>query len=198
MTDLTLRRLTGDAIAPFLDDLAQLRIRVFREWPYLYDGDMEYEKGYLDTYSRSSESLFVLAMDGDRVVGASTGVPMADETAEFKRPFEQHGYKPACIFYFGESVLLPQYRGRGIGGRFFDEREAYARTLGRFNWTCFCAVERPREHPPRPDGYRPLDAFWRGRGYVKHPELVTTYSWKDLDETQQTPKPMTFWLKTLE
>lgn len=195
MSDLSLRRLTGDAIGPFLDALAQLRITVFREWPYLYDGDMDYEKTYLETYSRSPESLFVLVMDGETIVGASTGIPMADETEDFKRPFEAQGYDPEGIFYFGESVLLPEYRGRGLGVRFFEEREAYARELGRFSWTCFCAVERPADHPRRPPEHVPLDAFWHRRGYAKHPELATTYTWKDLDEAEQSPKPMTFWLK---
>lgn len=197
MADTTIRRLTGSAVLPFLEDLARLRIAVFREWPYLYDGDMAYEKTYLETYARSPESLFVLALDGDRVIGASTGLPMADETDDFKRPFKAHGYDPRRIFYFGESVLLPEYRGRGLGVRFFEEREAYARSLGRFGWTCFCAVERPADHPRRPAQYVPLDAFWRRRGYEKRPELATTYTWKDLDEESQSPKPMTFWLKRL-
>ncbi|EXJ15899.1 GNAT family N-acetyltransferase [Imhoffiella purpurea] len=198
MTDLTVARFTGGAVAPHVPSLAELRIRVFREWPYLYDGDMEYEEGYLETYSRSAESLFVLVFDGGRIVGASTGLPMADETEDFKRPFLERGHDPERIFYFGESVLLPEYRGRGIGVRFFAEREDYARRLGRFGHTAFCGVQRPSDHPRRPPDYVPLDDFWTRRGYVKHPELSTTFTWKDLDETAQSPKPMTFWLKALE
>lgn len=197
MTEPTVERLTGTAIGPYLSEVARLRIAVFREWPYLYDGDMDYEKHYLATYSASPESLFVLVRDGGRIVGASTGLPMADETDAFKRPFIDLGYDPQRIFYFGESVLLPEYRGRGLGVRFFAEREGYARELGRFTHTAFCAVERPADHPRRPAGHVPLDAFWGRRGYSKHPELATTYTWKDLDEPDQTPKPMTFWLKPL-
>jgi len=197
MSDLTVRRFTGGAIQPYVPDLARLRITVFREWPYLYDGDMAYEERYLATYSRSPESLFALVFDGARIVGASTGVPMADETEEFKRPFLAQGYEPERIFYFGESVLLPEYRGQGLGVRFFVEREEYAQELGRFTHAAFCAVERPAEHPHRPAGYTPLDRFWNRRGYTKHPELATTYRWKDLDETAETDKPMTFWLREL-
>jgi GNAT superfamily N-acetyltransferase len=194
---LTLQRLTGPAITPHLTDLARLRITVFREWPYLYDGDMAYEAHYLETYSRSPESLFVLALDGDLVVGASTGVPMAHETDAFKGPFLAQGYDPERIFYFGESVLLPRYRGQGIGVRFFDEREGYARALGRFSHAAFCAVERPADHPLRPADYLPLDAFWGRRGYRKQPQLATTFNWKDLDQPESTAKPMTFWIKAL-
>jgi len=58
-------------------------------------------------------------------------------------------------------------------------------------------VERPTDHPRRPPDYVPLDAFWQKRGYRKHPDFTTTFSWKDLDETTETAKPMTFWIKPL-
>jgi GNAT superfamily N-acetyltransferase len=187
----------GSDIAPFIDDLARLRIEVFRSFPYLYDGDMAYEARYIDTYSQSPRSFFVLAFDDDRVVGAATGIPMADETEEFKGPFADLGYDPARIFYFGESVLLPEYRGKGIGVEFFNHREAYARSQGDFTHCCFCAVERPEDHPLRPRNYQPLDDFWNHRGYRKVPELATRYRWKDVGENHETDKPMTFWLKSL-
>ncbi len=198
MSQIHLRRFTGSAIAPHLHDVADLRIRVFREWPYLYQGDMDYEQRYLETYSRSPESLFVLAFDGERVVGASTGVPMADETDEFKQPFIARGDDPGRIFYFGESVLLPAYRGQGVGVRFFQEREGYACELGRFAHTAFCAVDRPSDHPRRPPNHVPLDDFWMRRGYVKQPSLTTLLTWLDLEESRPTAKPMTFWLKRLD
>lgn len=196
-TDITLKRFTGPAIEPYLAGLARLRIQVFREFPYLYNGSMAYEEKYLRTYARSPESLFVLALAGDAVIGAATGVPMAHETDEFRQPFVAHGLNPEKVFYFGESVLQKSFRGQGIGVRFFEEREAYARELDRFELTAFCAVERPANHPRRPAGYVPLDQFWARRGYSKHPELTTHFSWQELDETTETPKPMVFWLKRL-
>jgi hypothetical protein len=49
-----------------------------------------------------------------------------------KAPFIAAGGNVDHIFYFGESVLLPQFRGMGIGHHFFDEREAAARAAGEF------------------------------------------------------------------
>ena len=194
---VTLERLSGEAIRPWIQSLANLRIQVFREWPYLYDGDMAYEAQYLETYVQSPRSVCVLALDGDRVVGAATGLPLSDEEAAFIQPFAEQGYKPATIFYFGESVLLPDYRGRGIGVRFFEEREAHARELGGFRYCCFCAVERPDDHPLRPEDYQPLDDFWKKRGYEPVPELRTHYPWKDIDQADETAKPMNFWMGRL-
>lgn len=188
---------TGADIAPFIDDLARLRIAVFRAFPYLYEGSLDYEKTYVATYARSPGSVFVLALDEGKVVGAATGLPMADETEEFKRPFLDHGYDPARIFYFGESVLMPAYRGQGIGVRFFEEREAHARRLDGLDLCAFCAVERPADHPARPVDYQPLNAFWGKRGFIHHPELKTDYVWRDVGEGQETAKPMSFWLKEI-
>ena len=63
------------------------------------------------------------------MVGASTALPLADETVEFQQPFIDAGWDPARIFYCAESVVLPAWRGRGLGVRFFAEREAHARCV---------------------------------------------------------------------
>lgn len=188
---------TGAAIEPYIADLARLRIEVFREYPYLYDGDLDYEARYLRTYSASPESLFVLVRDQGRIVGAATAVPMEHEEAAFRQPFAARGLDPARVFYYGESVLARAYRGRGLGGRFLDERERYARELGRFQHAVFCAVERAPDDPRRPPGYRPLDGLWQARGFRKIPDLTTTYAWKELGEDTPSPKLMTFWRKEL-
>ncbi|MBN8482482.1 MAG: GNAT family N-acetyltransferase [Xanthomonadales bacterium] len=195
---MDIRRFTGDAVAPYLDDVARLRIAVFRAFPYLYDGDVGYEAGYLATYSRSPESLFVLAFDGARVVGASTGIPLADETAAFRQPFAERGIALERVFYFGESVLLPDYRGHGIGHRFFDEREAYARRLGRFDTTAFCAVVRAEDDPRRPPDYRPNDVFWAKRGYVRQADMQCTIEWKEVGADAPNLHRLAFWLRPLE
>ena len=194
---MDIRLLRGAEIEPHIDDLARLRIQVFREFPYLYDGNLDYEAEYLTTYVRSADSLCVLVRDEGRVVGASTALPLADETEEFQQPFIAAGWNPARIFYCAESVVLPAWRGRGLGVRFFVEREVHARKLGGFDWCAFCAVQRPVDHPRRPADYQPLDAFWARRGYRHNPELHTYYHWRDLDEAEESAKPMSFWLKEL-
>lgn len=195
--ELRVQRVSGSDLNAYLPELARLRIRVFREYPYLYEGSVTYEERYLKTYANAPDSVMVLVWDGDRVVGASSGLPLEVETPEVIKPFIAHGYDPRRVFYYGESVLLPEHRGRGLGKRFFEEREAHVRSLARFDIACFCAIERPADHPRRPVGYVPLDAFWNRRGFVKYPELHTTFSYQELDEDEESPKPMVFWLKFL-
>ena len=188
--------LAGAAVERAIPDLARLRIAVFRDFPYLYDGDLDYERKYLRKFADLPESTLVVARDGDTIVGASTALPMANAGNDVIKPFRDAALDPAQYYYFGESVLLPAYRGQGIGVAFFVRREERARALG-FRHATFCAVDRPADHPRRPKSYTPLDAFWTHRGYVKRPDLVATFAWKEIDEAEETPKTLTFWVKTL-
>lgn len=192
---IELRCVQGPALGPWLPAVAALRIEVFREYPYLYDGDFDYERRYLETYLRSAQALVVLALDGEQVVGASTGIPLRDELPEIREPFETAGFPVASVFYFGESVLLGAYRGQGIGHRFFDAREAHALASPGIRYTAFCAVERAENHPLRPASHRTLDAFWQSRGYRRIPAMQAWLEWKDIDQPASTSKPLTFWLR---
>lgn len=198
MAAIRVECLGGAAIGAWLPAVAALRIAVFRDFPYLYDGDAAYEADYLAAYARSPDSLFVLAFDGEAVVGAATGIPLADDDAAFQQPFLARGLPVDAVFYCGESVLLPPYRGQGLGHRFFDAREAHARRLGRFRWTAFAAVDRAPDDPRRPPGHRDNDAFWRKRGYVRQAGMTMQLAWKEIGEREATEKPLTFWLRPLE
>jgi GNAT superfamily N-acetyltransferase len=194
--NLRIEVLQGSEVAPLIPELARLRMAVFREWPYLYEGSLEYEQHYLAKFLELSHSTLVVVRDGERVVGASTALPLAQAEAEFQEPFEKAGLHPAKWYYFGESVLEPAYRGRGLGVAFFRHREARALQLG-YRQVTFCAVERPDHHPLKPAGYVPLDTFWQRRGFSKRPDLVCGFSWQDLGEGQASAKPMVFWVKHL-
>ncbi len=195
--DLRIERVVGADVRRHLDAVAALRIAVFRDWPYLYDGDAAYEREYLEAYAASADSVFVLAFDGDRIVGASTGLPLADDSAEFRAPFDAAGIEAARVFYCGESVLLSSHRGRGIGHAFFDHREAHARALGRFELTAFCAVDRDPADPRRPAGHRDNDAFWTKRGYVRQPGMTMRLHWNEIDRGD-IEHALTFWMRRLE
>lgn len=194
---MRVERLTGRELVDALEDVARLRITVFRDFPYLYDGDVAYEREYLEPYRQSEDAILVAAFDGDRLVGASTGAPMEDHAEDFGAAFSGQHIDLKDIFYCAESVLLPEYRGRGLGHAFFDAREAHARALGR-RYVTFCGVVRPEDHPLRPETYRPLDGFWRKRGYAPVEGAVATFRWKDIDQPGETDHPLQFWMRRLE
>ena len=179
----------------YLDNLAKLRIEVFREYPYLYDGNMEYEKEYLSTFIDSKDSVFILAFEGNGVIGASTGLPMEQETDNVKKPWIDNGFDISRIFYFGESVLKKGYRGKGIGVKFFEHREKWASSLNKFDIFTFCGVIRPDNHSQRPKDWKPLDKFWQNRGYQKTDNYTCEMYWQEIGEKEETPKKLLFWYK---
>lgn len=193
---LEVRRLEGDDLIASLPRVAALRIEVFREWPYLYDGDLDYEVRYLAPMKAAPNTVLIGAFDGQTLVGASTAMPLDAHAEDFGAAFTGTGIPMDDVFYCAESVLLPAYRGQGVGHRFFDLREAAGRDYGYF--TCaFCAVIRPENHPARPPGFRPLDTFWRARGYAPLQGVIARFPWKDLDATTETEKELQFWARAL-
>ncbi len=191
---LRFETLSGDALRAWLPRLAGLRTAVFRDWPYLYDGTPGYEETYLAAYADSPGAAVIAAIDGGRAVGCCTCQPMGGATARVQAAFSGRGLDPARFCYFGESVLLPEYRGRGAGVRFFEMREAHARSLG-LQAAAFCAVTRNNNDPRRPRDYLPLDAFWGKRGYTRRADISVIFDWKEVGDDRDTPHSLGFWVK---
>ena len=193
MAVLRIITVTGEALAPHVASLSRLRGQVFAAWPYLYDGDEGEEERYLRDYAGSPGAAIVLALAGSEAVGAATCQPMHEASPAVRNA----GLDAATHCYFGESVLLPQFRGQGIGVGFFAAREAHARALGLAN-AAFCAVVRNPNDPRRPAGYVPLDAFWRRRGYSPRPEFSAIMRWPEPgDGGRETPHSLAFWTRAL-
>ncbi len=195
MKQISIVTKSGKEILPYLDAAARLRIEVFRDYPYLYAGDVAYESNYLQCYSQCQQSVFVLAYADHEIIGVSTGVPLTAADAAFQQAFADHEWPLEKIFYFGESVLLSDYRGRGIGHSFFDHRENHAKLLG-YPTTTFCAVDRPETHPLRPAHYRSNEHLWRKRGYTEYRELSAKLTWQEIGHSEEQQNTLHFWLRS--
>ncbi|NIJ36238.1 GNAT superfamily N-acetyltransferase [Sphingopyxis panaciterrae] len=187
---------TGAGLADVIPALARLRIAVFRDFPYIYDGDAAYEASYLADFAAAAGAVVVVARDGTDIVGAATAAPLAAQDAAWQEPLAAAGFDIARTFYFGESVLLGGYRGQGVGHAFFDHREAQARAHGASH-AAFCSVIRAADHPERPAGYRPLDAFWRGRGYAPLEDVTAWFDWKTVGGTGEERHQLQYWTRAL-
>ena len=189
---------TGPGVASLLPALANLRTEVFRDWPYLYDGDVVYEQEYLSVYAANPRAMLAVAFDGDNIIGASTCLPMIDAAPEIRTPLEAQGLDPNRYFYFGESVLLAAYRGHGLGVKFFAAREAHAVADAVCDHALFYAVRRAADHPTRPPDAKPLDDFWRNRGYSPVPGLNCQMSWREIGMASETTHTLNAWSKPLQ
>ncbi len=190
------RVLGSDEIGTHLEEIATLRQAVFRDWPYLYDGSLDYERQYVESYRDHPGALIVGALEGGRLIGVSTSTPMEDLSAEFAAPFNALGIPRSAILWGPESALLPPWRGQGIGHRFFALREAHARALLRTH-VAFASILRPDTHPLRPAAARTNDAFWRRLGYAPLPGFRVEFTWTDVGAQSDTPKQLQVWMKAL-
>ncbi len=193
---ISLKTYSGNDATKYIEAVAKLRISVFRAFPYLYEGTFEYEANYLKMLFQSPDNVIVIAFDGEKVIGASTGLPLENADPSIYEPWLNE-YDISKIFYYSESVLSNEYRGKGIGLRFFEERERWAKQLGRFEKMVFCGVVRAENHHRKPKNYLPLDDFWKKRGFTKTKNIVCEISWQDLDEKEESPKTLHFWYKDL-
>ncbi len=187
-------RLNGLEARSHFEQMAKLRISVFKEYPYLYEGTIAYEKVYLESYFKSQNCLIFLVKDKATLVGMTTCIQASDVHEEFKQVYEKFNLDPKKILYFGESILLPEYRGKGLGKVFFQEREDFGKCLGLTHFS-FCAVVREDNHPLKPTNYLPLTSFWQQMGYKAIPSMTMEISWKDLNEKIESKKTMQFWMK---
>ena len=196
-TPWSIKILEGPKAKPHVKDMANLRIQIFREYPYLYEGTLDHEIKYLEPYFSCPKSFVALCFENNKVIGMTTAIPLQSETKELIKSFTDFGMNPTEICYYGESVLLKEYRGRGIGHEFMKIREAYARSLKNVKYACFCSIVKPEYDPLKPRGYKALAKFWNSQGFFKVEGLTTQFTWRQISEKEESPKTMQFWMKKL-
>ena len=197
MNEFKVRAYKGPEAKNHIDSIADLRIRLFRDFPYLYDGNMEYEKDYLERYFQSNNAKVFLLFYKKNIIGATTCLPLNEEAEMIRKPFEDAGLMVEEYFYFGESIIERIYRGKGLGKLFFKYREQEALSHNNIKYSCFCSIKRENGHPKTPGSYRPLDGFWASMEYKYQPNLYTTMYWKETETSKEVPHRMEFWIKQL-
>lgn len=194
--------LMGREIIPYIDSVSEFRIRFFREFPYLYAGSISYEKEYMKGYSQEPRSLLVI-LEGDEneLQGFSTGMPLnadSDIVKEASQNFEMAGYDSSQFYYFGETILIPEQRGKGNYSRIVEQREREVKAMG-FSQVCFMAVKREADHPQRPVNYREPGPVFSHMGYeptdvevsFKYPTVLPDGS------SSERSHSMVYWIKAL-
>lgn len=194
--NVTFKHLSGTELVNYFDELASLKITVFKEFPYLYEGNIDYEKDYLQVYQNSQNSKVILAFVEGRIIGATTCIALIDESKEFQDTFIRQDFDIQKIMYFGESIILKECRGNKIGHEFFKFRENLAKEIiPDLEYITFCSVDRPLDHPLRPSNFQGLDNFWNRLGYERIEHMKVYYLWKDLDKDHKDEKAISVWVK---
>jgi GNAT superfamily N-acetyltransferase len=179
-----------------VDDLATLRLEIFPEYPYLYQGRREDELAYLGSYAETPDACVILACDGLTVVGAATGMPLVYEDAQMRAAFAATTFPLNEVYYVGELLFLPAYRNCGLGRKLLAQLESRIRSLGSYRYLTCATVERPDDHPLRPRDYTPITRFLARTGFVRLHGVTTHFMWREIDGVKRD-HCMQFWSKEL-
>lgn len=201
IANMNLKVVRGKKIIDYMAEINQLRLNHFKEFPYLYQGKLEDEQKYVETYSSDPNAMLITLQDGDTVVGINTGIPLTSPSnylKDVKTVFADAGLTADKYFYFGEIILEKAYQGKGLSRQLFERGEQFAKDCG-FSAICFLAVERSDEHPLKPENYINTSVIFNRMGYTKT-KLHTSFNWSTIqaDNTAlEEDNTLFYWIKDL-
>jgi hypothetical protein len=194
--NITLIALTGKEAKEYLPQIANIRINMFKEFPYLYKGSLEDEKIYLDTYFNSKDTIILLAFDKQRLIAFSNSIPLEQEMDEIKQPFIKNNIDIKKYLYIGEMMIYPEHRNKNLFNIMYKFHEDNAKSI--YSNIVFMSVTRSRNHPSKPRNYRPLDILWKHNGYQELNKIKINLSWKQIDTNKLEENKLSVWSKKLK
>lgn len=196
----TIKVLVNSELQKILPFIVEQRIALFREYPYLYEGNAKEENTYITWFSKLPHSAVAVAYLGKNPVGFITGTGFTGFSEHFEGSidlFKRADLNPSAYYYIAEIVILPSYRGNHLSKRLFDALEAYAYKCG---YTASCFVTESHDvHPLKPKNYRSLKPLWTGLGYAKS-SLFIHFSWLTIQPNNsavQQEHKLDYWIKDL-
>lgn len=189
----------GAEIIPYVKKVTDLSLAIYREYPYLYEGTEEEYMPFIEHYAKSELGMACILFDDEKPVGVAIGMPMDTMRKKYQEPLLSK-YPEANInsfFYLGEFLILKEYRGKGFGKQIYVELEQSIKKEKLFKTICFCKIDEFELHPLKPDNYKSLDEFWRKLGFEQVEDLSTSVAWRNINELEDSPHKMVYWIKTM-
>lgn len=180
----------GNAISPYIQDITDLSLTIYREYPYLYEGTEEEYMPFIEYYSYSQNGIACILFDNDKPIGVAIGMPMNEMREKYKQPLLNYYTETDfdSLFYLGEFLLLKEYRGQGFSKQMYLELEQQVRKTGFSSKIFFCEI----------DNYRSLDKFWSKLGFKLCGNLSFTVYWRNVSELEDSPHNMIYLMKSLQ
>lgn len=188
-------------IEPYINSLAEFRIKYFREFPYLYYGSMEYEKDYLKGYLENLLTRFVIVKHNNEIVAIGTAIPLKGNFSINDDPvenFSKNGLLAWQYAYIGEVIVAEEHRGNMLATKVMKMLEDESRNMG-FSGVCFLNVLRDN-HPLTPPDYKCPDELWIKMGWVKT-DIKTRYKWPTIQakgKSKEEEHELNYWIKSIE
>lgn len=196
--DYQFKLLYGPEIKDEINFIAQQRIDIFKEYPYLYEGNFETEIAYLMWFVEQRDSCAAIAYKDNNPVGFITGISFVAFENHFKGSkdiFIKASLDPSAYYYFCEVIVKPEHRRNSIAKRLFALLEAHAKSQG-YRAGCF-VNESHEDHPLKPADYKDLTSLFHALGYTKT-NLSIMFKWQTLAQNgkiEELEHILTYWLK---
>lgn len=165
----------GTQILPYVRVVAEMRLKTFCEFPYLYVGNREEELGYVEDFASTPQGLLVVVFKGEQLVGFVSGLPLNTPNSfleHWSKKLSQQGVNISNTFYAAEIIVEPCFQKQRytveLIKRFFEEVEKmeFPSVLG-------VTSIRSEDHPLRPHDYVDTDGIWEKIGFKKIPIILS-------------------------
>ena len=192
---------TGKDCAEYVDIVSQFRIEAFREYPYLYEGKIEYEKKYLLGYMADTQGMIAVAKVDGVLAGISTGIPLngnSEIVADAKKIFRLKNIDISDYYYYGEIIVKPEFRRRSLAKMLYAAQDNLI-IKWRFKHASILTIMRDKNHFLKPADYQSPDKMWEHLGFTRN-QLKIDYSWPTIqaDHTvKNISNTLEFWTKPL-
>ncbi len=196
MQALETKILHGAKSQIYAELIAQLRIELFAEFPYLYKGTMDHDLSYLSVYFNSPNSSIILFFDKEELVGYSSSIPLSEEWDVIKEPFITNGLDLSKYLYVGEVMVKEGYRSWHLVHKILEIHNKKAAYYG-FPYLAALTIDRPDDHPCKPVNYRTHDKLWQRFGWQKSSSLKARFDWEQIDTNRKELNDLSVWIKTL-
>lgn len=189
----------GHETAPYIQKLAEMRLKEFAQFPYLYKGTLEDELPYINVYTQEPQAILVSAFQGNELVGLFSGMPLetfAPFVKSWADKMKEEGFETQKFFYAGELMIESHFRKQGLGSQLMNRLIQEAKQMGFKAMMCVTSI-RSLNHPLRPKAYFDSDTIWGKYGLVKTPIVFTApYPTHQADGTVKTEQnELACWIK---
>lgn len=182
--------LQGEKIQSRLSEIIILCDTIYRQYPYLYNGDDAGYTEYVRSYSASPNSVVILAFANDEAIGIAMGMPMKETREYYTAPFTAHYMDVNDIFYLGEFGIKPEHHQLGISFDMYRQFEEIVRATQKFSTIAFWEILNPMK-------CEELHQAYRATGFSYHPELSFELWWQNIGETNESAHLAQYWIKSL-
>ena len=197
--NVSLKVFKGNEITPYVSDITQLSLQIYREYPYLYEGTEEEYLPFIQRYSESNDGIASILFDDKKLIGVCIGMPLNEMRDNYLGNFSSITKEELdSLYYLGEFLLLKQYRSQGNGKQMYTSFENEVIKKSLYKTLCFCKIQEFLEHPSQPDNYFSMNNFWKQSEYVAREDLSFNVDWVNVNETTLSPHQLYFWFKPLQ